>query len=82
MYKAREEVCAYFSSSSKDYGAKHSDGYALYETYGMYCVHPYNNSIGVFIELSRKAPFSKSEGPINKLGEKLLISVKFSDFKV
>lgn len=82
LYEARKEICANFSSSSKDYGAKRSGEYALYETYGMYCIHPYNNSIGVFIELSRKAPLSKSESPLNKHGEKLLNSVKFSDFKV
>jgi hypothetical protein len=82
LYAARKEICANFSSLSKDYGAKRSGEYALYETYGMYCIHPYNDSIGVFIELSRKAPFSKSESPINKNGEKLLKSVKFSDFKV
>ena len=82
LYTARKEICTNFSSSSKDYGAKRSGEYTLYETYGMYCIHPYNKSIGVFIELSRKAPFSKNESQLNKHGEELLKSVEFSDFRV
>lgn len=80
--KERSEICVKHNSSSKDFGAKRDNKYTLFETYGMYCIHPSKPNIGVFIELSRKAPMGIKNKSFNSFGEQLLKSVTFKDFKV
>lgn len=75
-------MCVKHRVTSKDFGAKRNSQYTIYEEYGMYCVHPYNSKIGVFIELSRKAPFDYKNKSFDKWGEEFLKSVEFSKFKV
>ncbi len=81
-YEERKEECIKKRTSAKDYGAKRGGTYTIFETYGMYCVHPKKPSIGVFVELSRKAPFGRINSEFETLGEQLLQSVVFSDFRV
>jgi hypothetical protein len=81
LYKQREETCVKHRASSKDYGAKRGGEYAIYETYGMNCIHPKNSQVGVFIELSRKAPAGIANDEFDRLGENLLKSVQFTDFR-
>ena len=78
----RKEICVNYSGSSKDLGAKRGGEHTIYEAYGMHCIHPENSSIGVFIEISRKAPLSQKESPLIQLGQKLFNSVTLSEFKV
>ena len=82
LYKERNEICAKHNSSSKDFGAKRDNKYTLFETYGMYCIHPSKPNIAVFIELSRKAPMGIKNKSFSSFGEQLLKSVTFKDFKV
>ena len=82
IYSERTEICAKFSSSSKDFGAQRDNKYTIYETYGMYCIHPNKPNIGFHIELSRKAPFGNENKLFNSLGEQLIKSVEFIKFKV
>ena len=81
-YDEREEECIKKRTSAKDYGAKREGTYTIFETYGMYCVHPMKPNIGVFVELSRKAPFGHINSIFEVMGEQLLQSVIFSDFRV
>ncbi len=48
----------------------------------MYCIHPHNKDIGIFIQLSRKAPFSQKTELLNIWGEYLLDSVVFKPYKI
>lgn len=75
----RSEICVNHRSSSKDTQAIRNGQQTLFETYGMYCVHPHDNRIGVFIELSRKAPLDIDNPMFLDLGESLLKSVTFSE---
>lgn len=81
LYEQREEICVKHIAASKDYGAKRGGEYSIYETYGMNCIHPKNAKVGILIELSRKAPAGTSNDEFNQLGENLLKSVQFSDFR-
>ena len=82
LYNERKETCVKYTSSSKDFGSKRSNKYTIYETFGMYCIHPNKPKIGVFIELSRKAPIGNKNTSFNSLGEELLKSVVFNEFRV
>jgi len=81
LYEQREEICVKHKAASKDCGAKRGGEYSIYETYGMNCIHPKNTKVGVFIELSRKAPAGTSNDDFDRFGENLLKSVQFSDFR-
>lgn len=81
LYQQREETCVKHRAASKDYGAKRGGEYAIYETYGMNCIHPKNSKVGVFIEFSRKAPVGVSNTEFDGLGENLLKSVRFTEFR-
>jgi len=76
----RMETCVKHIAVSKDYGAKRGGLYTIFETYGMNCIHPNNPKIDVFIELSRKAPMESQSDELDKIGQELLDSVKFSEF--
>jgi hypothetical protein len=77
----RAEVCVRHTAVSKDFGAKRGGTYTIYETLGMNCIHPYNPSIDVFIELSRKAPPGDESADFKRWGDELLRSVKFNKFR-
>ena len=77
----RMETCVKHKAASKDFGAKRGGPYTIYETYGMNCIHPNNPNIDVFIELSRKVPPEAQSDEVDKIGEELLRSVKFSEFR-
>ena len=81
-YKERGETCVKHQSSSKDFGAKRDGKYTIYETLGMYCIHPNKPKIGVFVELSRKAPIGNKNDLFETLGNQLIQSVEFSEFRV
>jgi hypothetical protein len=77
----RKETCVMHRSISKDFGAKRGGDYTIYETYGMNCIHPSKPQIGMFIELSRKAPPDSPDPGFEQLGVELLASVRFNDFR-
>jgi hypothetical protein len=77
----RTETCVRHIAASKDYGAKRGTDFTIYETYGMNCIHPNNPDIGVFVELSRKAPPALSSEEFESLGNGLLRSVEFTQFR-
>jgi hypothetical protein len=52
--------------------------YTIFEVYGVYCIHPNNNNIGLFIQLSRKAPFDQKNQLFKQLGQDLLDSIVFN----
>jgi hypothetical protein len=85
LYAARTETCVKHESSSKDFNSSaiRRGGYTVYETFGMNCIHPNNATVGVFIELSRKAPPAVAASEFNVMGARLLQSVKFNgEFKI
>lgn len=81
-YYENIDMCIKHRMTSKDLGKRINNQYAIYEEYGMSCVHPDNPKIGVWIEISRKAPFDYKNESFDKWGEELLKSVKFSKFKI
>lgn len=77
----RQETCVKHQAASKDFGAKRGGEYTVYETYGMNCIHPRNAQVGVFIEISRKAPPDLASPGLEQSGAALLESVQFRDFR-
>jgi hypothetical protein len=77
----RTETCVRHIAASKDYGAKRGADFTIYETYGMNCIHPNNPEIGVFVELSKKAPQDMTSEDFEILGKDLLRSVEFTKFR-
>jgi len=77
----RKETCAKHQAASKDFGAKRGGEFTIYETSGMNCIHPKNTNVGVFIELSRKAPPGTTNDEFESLAGSLLKSTQFSDFR-
>jgi len=80
-YSERKEICVWHRTSSKDFGAKREGVYTIFETLGMYCIHPSKPNIGIFVELSRKAPLGHVNKSFDSLGEQLLRSVIFNEFR-
>lgn len=82
LYAARSETCVKHGSASKDFSASavRGESYTVLETFGMNCIHPKNPSVGVFIELSRKAPPDVAAPGFNEMGSRLLQSAKFNAF--
>jgi len=81
-YNHKEAVCVKQVASSKDYGAKRDGQYAIFEIYGMSCIHPANSNIGIFIQLSRKAPWNQKQVLFNQWGQALLNSVIFKPYRI
>lgn len=77
----RAETCVRHIAASKDYGAKRGADFTIYEAYGMNCIHPSNPGVGVFVELSRKAPPDVASEEFESLGNGLLRSVEFTPFR-
>ena len=80
MYKERQETCVKHHMLSKDFGAKRGGNYTLIEYIGMNCIHPKNPKVGIFVELSRKAPPEVENLNFENLGLSLLQSVEFKDY--
>jgi hypothetical protein len=78
----RPETCVIHQSTTKDFGAEAKRGgeYSILETYGMNCIHPTNSSVGIFVELSRKAPPGTTFSDFDTMGSTLLQSVTFGEF--
>ncbi|CAC9647754.1 hypothetical protein [bacterium endosymbiont of Bathymodiolus sp. 5 South] len=81
-YNHKGATCVKHIASSKDYGAKRDGQYTIFEVYGVYCIHPNNNNIGLFIQLSRKAPFDQKNQLFKQLGQDLLDSIVFKSYKI
>jgi len=81
VYERPDVTCVKHRAASKDYGAKRGGEYAIFETYGMNCIHPKNSKVGLFVELSRKAPADTSNDEFIRLGENFLNSVRFTEFR-
>ena len=77
----RQEVCVEHRATSKDYGVTRGQSFAIIEYRGMNCIHPDDASIGVLVELSRKAPPSVADPAFDAAGAELLRSVEFKRFK-
>ena len=84
IYSARAETCVKFESTVSDHAssAVRAGGFTVIDTYGMYCVHPNSPRTGVYVELSRKAPPESKSLTFKDMGERLLQSVQFIDYKI
>ena len=82
LYDGRPETCVMHESASKDFGikAKRGGDYSIFETFGMNCIHPIKTSVGMHIELSRKAPPGTEFPEFDAMAQSLLESVKFGEF--
>jgi len=82
LFDARSEVCVIHQSQSKDFGteAKRGGEFSILETYGMNCIHPTNQQVGILVELSRKAPPNSTFSGFESMGAALLNSVIFGEF--
>jgi len=82
LYPDRTEMCIVHQSASKDFGreAKRGGDYSVFETYGMNCRHPLKPQVGIFFELSRKAPPATDFPEFETMAQNLLKSVKFVGF--
>ncbi len=81
LYSSRSETCVKHEMESKDFGAKRGGDYTLIEYFGMNCVHPKEPTVGIFVELSRKAPPGKEYLEFESMGSQLLKSVEFSGYR-
>ena len=81
LYAARSEICVKHEMVSKDFGAKRGGDYTVIEYYGMNCIHPKNPTVGIFVELSRKAPPGIGYPQFKTMGSQLLESVEFSAYR-
>jgi hypothetical protein len=81
LYTERSETCVKHETESKDFGAKRGNDYSVIQYFGMNCIHPKNPTIGIFVELSRKAPPGVESPLFRTMGSQLLKSVQFSAYK-
>ena len=77
----RQEVCVEHRAASRDHGATRGYSFTIVDYLGMNCIHPADSSIGVLVELSRKAPPSLPDPAFDATGAELLRSVEFAKFK-
>lgn len=82
LYADRPETCVIYKSASKDFGAEAKRGgdYSVLEMVGMHCVHPDKPSVGIHVELSRKAPPGTTYPTLEADALSLLRSVRFGAF--
>lgn len=82
LYEDRSETCMIYRSTSRDFGveARRGGEYSVLEMVGMHCAHPLNKSVGVQVELSRKAPPANEYPELEGKALRLLRSVEFSEF--
>lgn len=82
LYGDRPETCVIYRSASKDFGveAKRGGEYSLLEMIGMHCAHPDKPSVGIQVELSRKAPPHTTYPTLETDALSLLGSVRFGAF--
>ncbi len=81
LYAERAETCVRHEMESKDYGAKRGNDYTVIQYFGMNCIHPEISTIGIFVELSRKAPPGMEYPQFKALGSQLLKSVEFMAYR-
>lgn len=77
----RAETCVKHEAESKDFGAKRGGDYSVVQYIGMNCIHPLKPTVGVFVELSRKAPPGTEYPEFKTVGSRLLKSVEFSGYR-
>ena len=82
LYEQRPETCAVYKSVSKDFGAEAKRGgeYSIFETYGIYCIHPLDSKVAIMVELSRKAPPHMIFPEFEPMAQRIFSSVKFGAF--
>lgn len=81
LYTGRTETCVKHEAESKDNGAKRGVDFTIIDYIGMNCIHPTNPTVGIFIEISRKAPPGIEFSQFKDMGSQLLKSVEFSSYK-
>ena len=81
LYTDRSDICVKHEAESKDFGAKRGNDYTVVQYFGMNCIHPKNPTVGISIELSRKAPPGLVHPLFKTMGSQLLKSVEFSAYK-
>lgn len=81
LFPERTEVCVIHEAESKDFGAKRGSDYTAVQYFGMNCIHPQKSTVGVFVELSRKAPPGTEDTQFKAMGAQLLRSVEFGAYK-
>ena len=81
LSERRQEVCVEHRAASRDHGATRGYSFTIVDYLGMNCIHPPDSSIGVLVELSRKAPPSLPDPAFDATGAELLHSVEFVKFK-
>lgn len=77
LYTERSEICVKHEAASKELIPKRGAAYTMLEYYGMNCIHPFNTSVGIFVEFSRKAPPGVDFPPFETIGKAFLQSVEF-----
>lgn len=75
----RKETCVVHHSISKDKGTIQSGNHKIFETYGMNCIDPVDDKVGVFIELSRKYSENTADSNFQENAASILESVNFPD---
>jgi hypothetical protein len=82
LYTDRTETCMIYRSASKDFGveARRGGEFTILDMVGMHCVHPIKKSVGVQVELSRKALPGKEYPALEAEALRLLSSVEFGEF--
>lgn len=81
LYAGRSETCVKHEMISKDFGAKRGGDYSVIEYFGMNCIHPQNPTVGILVELSRKAPPGTEYPQFKTMGSQLLKSVEFTAYR-
>ena len=79
LYAERPEVCVKHRTTFKDYGTKRGGEFPLVDQFGMNCIHPTSQQVGVFVEFSRKAP-TAADASFDADAVRLLRSVAFVAF--
>jgi hypothetical protein len=77
----RSETCVKHETESKDFGAKRGSDYSVIQYVGMNCIHPEKPTVGIFVELSRKAPPGIDYPQFKTMGSQLLKSVELSAYR-
>jgi hypothetical protein len=83
LYTERSETCVKHEAEYKDFGvgAKRGGDYSVIQYVGMNCIHPNQPTVGILVELSRKAPPGIEYPQFKTMGSQLLKSVEFSAYR-
>lgn len=80
FYNSRSETCVIYRSVVENKNHALPIQYKINETFEMSCIHPYNPSVGITIELVRMSSPDISFPEFNAMGEALFKSVIFREF--